>query len=567
MVDQDLEEKIRRIAEKYAIINAAKHEGKAEVTAVISKVMGELKDYKPNPKHVYDIVKEEVERINSLQYEEILGMYSSIEYKIVPRKEEKSLPSLPNAEKGKVVLRLPPEPSGYMHIGHAMAFSLNYLYKQMYDGKLWLRFEDTNPKKVSLKYYENFRKGIRWLGIVYEYEKCVSEDLDEIYSYAYKLIEKGRAYVCSCSYEKVKAFRFEGKECEHRQNTVEKNLKLWEDMLSSKYNEGEYVLRFKGEMKSLDSSLRDPNLFRIIKREHPVTGTKYSVWPTYDFANVIEDHICKVTHVLRSSEFHTSLQNMMREILSLNKLEVIQFSRFNFKGTPVQKRMLRPLVESKLVSGWDDPRMPTIDGLIRRGILPDAIMRFTREVGYTKSEHEFDWSLLFAVNRKILDPLAKRLFFVKDPVKIRIENFRKNVRISFHPESELGDREISVDEYVYVSKEDLENIKEKEVFRLMDLCNVFLPSKDELSLKFVGNELKQEMKKIQWVPEQNCEIKVIIPSELFDEKGNFREDSLELIEGLAEGYFSNLSQGEIVQFVRFGFCRVDGDNTVVFCHK
>jgi glutamyl-tRNA synthetase len=562
-------EGIEEIAVRSALLNAVKHGGKADINAVMSKVMGELKDKRLDPRVVYSAVKSAVEKVNMMHYEmqlEEAKKYFTEEEK--NKAEERNLPELPFAEKGKVVLRLPPEPSGYMHIGHAMAFSINYIYKKMYDGKLWLRFEDTNPRKVDLRYYESFRDGIKWLGIEYDYEKYVSADLEKIYHYGRIMIERGRAYACSCEKERVKKMRFEGTECEHRQNSVEKNLRIWDEMLGRKYREGEYVIRFKGDTKSQDYSLRDPNIFRIIEKEHPITGKKFVVWPTYDIANVVEDEICGVTHVLRSSEFHTLLQEMMRSVLSFRKIQVTQFSRFNFKGTPVQKRLLRPLVEKGYVSGWDDPRMPTVEGIRRRGIIPEAVIRFTQDVGYTKSEHEYDWSLLFAVNRKLLDPVAKRLFFVPDPVPLTVKGLKREVNLRLHPDKELGTRKISVNEKLYISSDDFHSMQVGEVFRLMELCNLRLVLKDDSAeAEYVGDDLIQGIKKIQWVTDNSVKIKVIIPSELFDESGNFREDSLKEKNGLAEEYFSNLKVGEIIRFVRFGFCRVDDREKVIFTHK
>ncbi len=568
MVEEERKE-IEEIAERQALLNAVKHGGKAETAAVMGKVMGELGSRKKDPKLVYSLVKDVVERINSIPVERQLELLSKYGISEKKREEgEKELPELPGAERGRVVLRLPPEPSGYMHIGHAMAFSINYLYKQKYEGKLWLRFEDTNPRKVEKRYYENFRRGISWLGIEYDFEKNVSEDMELIYEFGRRMILSGNAYACSCSLERVKKFRFEGIECEHRANSTEKNLRIWEEMLSKKYGEGTYVIRMRGDMKNQDYSLRDPNIFRIIQKAHPVTLTKYVVWPTYDFANVIEDEICNVTHILRSSEFHTALQDTIRRMLSFRKVHVIQFSRFSFKGTPVQKRLLRPLVEKGLVQGWDDPRMPTVEGIRRRGILPQAIIRFTKEVGYTKSEHEYDWSLLFAVNRKLLDPIAKRLFFVPSPSRLRVRGLKKSVEIRLHPDRDLGSRKIEVDEELFIPAEDMESIEVGEVFRLMELCNVRLLSKGrDAEAEYAGDELTQETRKVQWVAGKPVEVRVIIPGELFDEKGSFREDSLKEVNGIAEEYFSSLQEGEIFQFVRFGFCRVDSRNTVVFAHR
>jgi glutamyl-tRNA synthetase len=244
---------------------------------------------------------------------------------------------------------------------------------------------------------------------------------------------------------------------------------------------------------------------------------------------------------------------------------VIQFSRFNFKGTPVHKRLLRPLVEEKLVSGWDDPRMPTIEGLKRRGVIPEAIREFTLQVGYTKSEHEYDWSLLLSVNRKLLDPRSKRIFFVPDPVELSVEGApKRKVAIPFHPEMELGERDIATSDRFFVPRSDLMAMKKGTTFRLMDLYNVELTSAGaKPKARYAGEELVREMKKLQWVNSESVEVKVLEPGLLFNEEGVFNKDSLGEAKGLAEAAFASLKTGEIVQFPRFGFCRVDSARTCI----
>ena len=483
------------------------------------------------------------------------------------------LPPLEGAVKGGLVVRLPPEPSGYMHIGHAMAGTINWVYKEQYDGKLWLRFEDTNPRKVQKRYYESFRKGYSWLGVRWDYEKNVSSDVELLYEHIEDLLEAGSAYSCDCPLETVKKLRFEGKACPHRDQTVEKNVSVWGEMLKGKHKEGTFVVRLKGDMGSMDYSLRDPNIARIIDYPHPLTGDKFHVWPTYDFEVVVEDNLCQVTHILRSSEFHVGLQDLIRKLLGFPEISVRQFSRFNFKGTPVAKRLLRPLVEEKLVNGWDDPRMPTIEGVMRRGILPEAIRRFTVEVGYTKSEHTFDWSLLFAVNRKILDPVTKRVYFVPDPVKARVESApEKTVTIPFHPLEKLGDRTVRTAGRFFIPSTDLSKMTEGQVFRLMELYNVRLISKprdadEDAVLHYEGEEMIQDSRKLQWVTQDNSHgVEVLEPSELYNEDETFNKDSLRTRLGVAEDAFDDLKQGDIVQFPRYGFVRVDAPGRCVLAH-
>jgi glutamyl-tRNA synthetase len=564
----ELPEKVGAAVEAAALLNASRHGGKAEAGAVIGRILAEFPEFRKDPSPVASLAQATVRHVNSLSPEQQAKLLHDRHPEATtpaPREGRRGLPPLPNASKGRTSLRLPPEPSGYMHIGHAMAFTINYLYKEEYEGELWLRFEDTNPRKVARRYYDSFRRDITWLGIKWDREKNVSDDMEIIYAKGEKLIRDGKAYACSCDITRVKQLRFEGMACEHRDASVERNLKTWNELLSKKHKEGDYVIRFKGDMQNANLSLRDPNIFRVIDHSHPLTGDRYSLWPTYDVANAIEEELCGVTHVLRSSEFRNELQQMMRDTLGLRRLEVIQFSRFNFKGTPVGKRYLRPLVEEKLVSGWDDPRMPTVQGLERRGIVPEAIRNFTLQVGYTKAEHEFDWSLLMSVNRKVLDPKARRFFFVPDPVRLRVSGAPKRpVTIPFHPDEQLGERSFDTDGDFYVPSVDTKSLNPGDTFRLMDLYNVQLTSAGgKPTAKFAGDEILAGTRKLQWVLDEKNPIKVLVPGLLFDEKGEFNRESLKEVKGLAEPSISKAAVGEIVQFPRFGFCRHDSQSTFI----
>jgi len=575
-----------RAMEKNALLNAVSHEGRADVGAVVGKSMGESPDLRSKAADVAKAASEVVNRVNSLSREEqqtLLedkypdALKARDERRQTQKADEKAhaaqFPPLPNATKGHVVLRLPPEPSGYMTIGHAMAGVINAAYRDMYQGELWLRFEDTNPRKVREEYYQSFRDGYTWVGIRWDHEKNVSSDMEVLYFHARRLIEMGAAYACSCPADLVKKLRMEGKACEHRGRSVEANVAVWDGMLARKYKEGEWVIRLKGDMADLDHSLRDPNILRVIGASHPMVGSKYVVWPVYDFEVVVEDKLCGVTHILRSSEFHVSLQDKIRDLLGFPAVVVEQFSRFNFKGTPVSKRLLRPLVEEKVVTGWDDPRMPTIEGVKRRGIVPEAIRQFTLQVGYGKTEHTYDWSLLFAVNRKILDPISLRVFFVPNPLLLKVKGApSRDLSLQFHPTYDtLGKRDVAVpsNPNLWIPHADVSALKEGEVFRLMDLYNVRLSKRGKVSqAEFVGDERLQELRKVQWVVDDadKREVKVLEPAELYleDEKPN--PDSLKVRKGYAEAAFSDLAQGDIVQFPRYGFVRIDGPGRCVLAH-
>ncbi|MCD6235419.1 MAG: glutamate--tRNA ligase [Thaumarchaeota archaeon] len=565
---------LEKLALKWALKNAVDHDGKALAGPVIAKILGEKPELKKSIREVKEAAEKAVEKVNKLEPEEQRRLLEEIAPDLLEAKkaeEEKKLPPLPGAEKGKVVTRLPPEPSGYMHIGHAMSGFLNYLYARMYDGKVWLRFEDTDPRKVKLEYYESFRRGYRWLGIEWDYEKNNSDDMELFYKYAEQLIKSGKAYVCTCSAEKMRRLRAAGEECEHRKRGVDENLHLWNEMLAGAFGEGEATLRLVGDMKSKNTTMRDPVLFRIINHPHPLTGSKYRVWPLYDFAVSIEDYLCGVTHVLRTSEFalRDELQNYIRSLLGMRNPIYIEYSRFEFKGTPVSKRKLRAVIESGLASSWDDPRFPTIEGIRRRGIVPEAIKEFTiTQTGFSYAKREYDWSLLFAVNRKILDPRARRLFFVPNPVKLVVEDAPKvSVEAPYHPDrSELGSRRIEAGNSFYVPREDFEKAAEGRLIRLKYLMNVRILEKREglVKAEFAGREVVKNVKIVQWVPADDfVDVEVLVPGPLYLD-GEVNPESLRKVMGVGEPAVKTVKPGEVVQFERFGFCRRDSEKGYVF---
>ena len=566
---------VRELALKWALKNAVEHGGKAELGPVIAKIVAESPEVKQRIKELRVSIQEIVEQVNSMRLEEQVKRLEEIAPELLrkeTKKEEKKLPPLPNAVKGRVVTRLPPEPSGYMHLGHAMSGLLNYLYARMYDGRLWLRFEDTNPRKAELEYYENFRKGYRWLGIEWDYEKNNSDDMHVYYEYAERLIKEGHLYVCTCKPEEMSLQRREMQECTHRRQTIDENMELWSKMHNGGFKEGEAVVRLVGDMRSKNTAMRDPVMFRIVEHPHPLVGDKYRVWPTYDFAASIQDALCGVTHVLRSSEFafRDELQNYIRTLLELPSPTIIEYSRFEFKGTPTSKRIIRELIEEGVVEGWDDPRLTTINAIRRRGILPEAIKEFTiTQTGFSYAKRVYDWSLLTSINRKILDPLAKRMFFVPEPVKLLVEGLgRYEVELPYHPSRDMGSRILKVDGWVYVPRQDLAKIGVGDSFRLKMLANVRLErlEDDKAVGKFAGREPMEGIPIIQWVGSEAVEASVYKPEELIAEDGSVNRDSMKLIKGFAEKSAETICYDEVVQFERFGFCRRDSETELRFIY-
>ena len=542
---------------KAAIKNAASHDGKARIGSVISEMLGKDKNLVKEMDELKVLADKAVNEVNALNNEEILKL--ALDMGLINHKEnlveKKGLKPLPNTENG-VVLRLPPEPSGYMHWGHALSFTINYLYKEMYNGQLWLRFEDTNPNLVKEEFVKNFEESIKWLGIKYDKKKFISEDMEKIYEFAEKLIKEGKAYGCTCLPDEIKKDRSLGNECKHRNNSVEENLKLWEEAKKGGIGAGELIFRFKGNMKDKDASLRDPNIMRVIKNDYK----PYNLWPLYDFASVIEDELCGITHILRSNEFKTNLQSRLRKELGLKEPNIIQFSRFNFQGTLTSKRKVRELIKQGYIKDWHDIRLATISSMKRRGIEPEAIRDFVKEVGYSSSEHEYSLDMLFTFNRRIIDKYAKRLFFVPNPIKLLVEDAtEEKARLSFHPSNNLGYREIQTNAKFFVDKSDIASLDIGDKFRLKELYSIEVVDKEEelITCKIHSREHETGEKIIQWVTEQNVPVKVIKVGDLLNADETFNGNSLTEIEGFAEKTVDEIEEGQIVQFERFGFCRLD----------
>ncbi len=531
---------------KYALLNAIKFDGKANPGAVMGKLISEHPELKQNAKELSKKVLSIVKEINKLSLGEQKKKFSELfpEYKERKKKEkEKDLPPLKKVKYGKIVTRIAPEPSKHIHLGHALSFVINYYYAKRYGGKCILRFEDTNPATAKKEFYKEIEKDIKWLKINYDKKLIVSNHMPIFYKYAKKLIEKGNAYVCFCPKEKMDRFRQKSMICDCRENSVEKNLIEWKKMLSKKYKEGECTLRLKGIMDSFNAVMRDPVIFRICKEKHPIQGKKYAVWPMYDFENAIEDSINGVTHIFRSSEFGTmrvELQNYIKELLNLKKQEVVQYTRFNVIGAITKGREIRKLIKEKKVIGWDDPRLVTIKALRRRGIQPETFHELIKEVGISLSSKNIDFSLVASINRKILDPITPRYFFVANPKLIKIKNAPKMVaEIEVHPDKpEMGKRKLIAHDKFYVS----DDIKKGKIYRLKHLFNF----KD---FKFISTD---------YIPQLNAEIIHWLPA---DKKQLVKAEILmpdcKLIKGFAEKSVKRLKIGSIVQFERFGFCRLD----------
>ncbi len=569
-----MEDDVRKAIRGIALQNASEHEGKTRNDAVISKILGSRPDLRTKANEIMPLISEIVSDINKISLDEQKSeLESSFPELLVvkPKQERVGLPPLEGAEQGKVVTRFPPEPNGYPHIGHAKAAIIDEEYAKMYGGKLILRFDDTNPENERLEYYAAIKVGLDWLGVKYDRIKNTSDDMELIYKKGLEMIEADNAYVCTCDKETISKNRREMKDCKCRAGDHDQNIKRWHDMFE-KYKPGEAIVRFRGDMQSENTVMRDPAMFRIIDEIHPLLIDKYRVWPNYDFAVAIEDSIDGVTHAFRTKEYElrNELYHTILDKLGMRKPKMLEFSRLEFEGMPVSKRILKPLVQDGKVSGYDDPRLPTLEAMRRRGIVPEAIRKFVLSLSFTKSDTLAPFDTLESFNRKIIDPTSIRLFMVTEPVKITIKNNSlTQVELPNHPQrSEMGKRHTEIDGNFYISGADAKTLKVGDQVRLIELYNVKITKAgSEIEAEYSDNDFKAELPKIQWIPQKSAtKLNILIPKTLFvNEK--FNEDSLETLQAYTENHYLELNEGAEIQFVRFGYCRKDSAMQAIYTHK
>ncbi len=379
---------------------------------------------------------------------------------------------------GKVITRFPPEPNGYLHIGHAKSICLNFGIAQDYKGRCNLRFDDTNPEKESQEYIDAIKEDVQWLGFDWSELRYASDYFEKLYEYAIELINAGKAYVCSLDAEEIRKQRGTltepGIESPYRSRSVEENLDLFTRMRNGEFKEGEHVLRAKIDMASANINMRDPVLYRIKYASHPRTEDKWCIYPMYDYTHCISDALENITHSLCTLEFedHRPLYDWVLDQLDTPcHPQQIEFARLSVEYTISSKRKLNLLVSENYVDGWDDPRMPTISGMRRRGITPDSIRDFCERIGITKKDAFIEMSVLENCIREDLDPRANRIMCVINPLKIVIENYPEDQEEEFsannHPKNpEQGKRNIPFSKTIYIEHEDFMENPPNKFFRL-----------------------------------------------------------------------------------------------------
>ena len=507
-----------------------------------------------------------------------------------------------------VVTRFPPEPNGYLHVGHAKSILLNYGLAKEYGGKFNLRFDDTNPTKEKVEFVDSIIKDVEWLGCHYDGEvKFASNYYPQMYEAAIKLIKKGKAYVCNLSAEEIRAYRGTltepGKASPYRNRSIEENLRLFEGMKNGEFEDGSKVLRAKIDMASPNINMRDPVIYRISRQTHHNTGDEWIIYPMYDFAHPIEDAIEGVTHSICTLEFedHRPLYDwVVRELEYPQPPKQIEFAKMYLTNVITGKRYIKRLVDEGIVDGWDDPRLVTIAALRRRGFTPESIQTFMNLVGVTKANSSVDYQYLEHCLREDLKPKAPRIMAVLDPIKLVIDNYPEGeyelVEGSINMDNpEAGKKQLPFERELWIEREDFMEEPPKKYFRLfvgneVRLMNAYFVKctgfeKDEngnvtvvhatydpetkVGSGFTGRKVKGT---IHWVPVHHCiEATARLYENLVDEeKGVYNEDgslnlnpnSLQVVEHCyIEPFAKDAKKQDKFQFVRNGYFCVDEKDT------
>jgi glutaminyl-tRNA synthetase len=414
-----------------------------------------------------------------------------------------------NKNDSHVHTRFPPEPNGYLHIGHAKSICLNFGLAEQYHGLCNLRFDDTDPIKEDVEYIESIKSDINWLGFDWEDRMFYASDyFEQLYQYAIQLIKLGKAYVCDLSPEQIKEYRgtptIPGKESPYRNRSVEENLDLFQGMRSGKFPETSHILRAKTGMSSPNMHMRDPAIYRIKYAKHHRTGDKWCIYPMYDFAHCLSDSIEGITHSVCTLEFevHRPLYDWFIDQLNIHHPQQIEFARLNLNYTVMSKRKLLELVEGKYVSGWNDPRMPTICGLRRRGYTPESIKNFSKKIGIAKRDGIIDVALLEYSIREDLNKRAPRVMAVLNPLKVIIDNYPEDktelIDAINNPEDQsMGTRKVPFSRILYIEQEDFQENPCKKFFRLASGREVRLRYAYYIKcVKIVKDEKTKEIKEL-----------------------------------------------------------------------
>ena len=554
----DLEE----IIYKHALLNAAKHKGSANPGAVMGSIMSNEPELRSKAKEIGPMSGKIVAKVNALSPEEQAAEMEKLGVEVQdkkPKAKEVGLQELPGTH-DNIVLRFAPNPSGPLHIGHSRAAVPNAEYVKRHNGKLILRIEDTDPKRVYEPAYEMIPEDLEWLGIKADEVIYQSDRFETYYDYARQLIEKGAAYMCTCDGATFKELKDNCKACPCRDNSVEENLELWNKF--DTMEAGEAVLRVKTDINHKNPAIRDWVAMRLVDEEHPRLGTKYRIYPMMNFSVAVDDHLMGLTHVLRGKDHlaNTEKQKYLYDAMEWETPEYIHYGRLKMEDIALSTSKAMAGIEDGTYSGWDDPRLGTLRAIARRGIDPRTIYNLITEIGVKMADSAISWKKIYGLNRNFLEPVANRYFFCEDPQLIEVEGYedgKVDIERPLHADHlDRGNRVLPFDGKVYLAASDIND----GLFRLMDAVNVEIAG-DKITYHSTSFEDARAVKAriIQWVPtEDNVDVEIVM-------------DDASIKSGLGEGALRDLEVGSVVQFERVGFARLDEikDDKLVFyyAHK
>lgn len=557
---------IRQLVYKYALLNAVQHKGNAQDKAVVGVIMGSHPELRKDAREIIKIAAEIVKEVNSLNLGdkkgelEKLGVQETIKEK---KTEKKGLADLPSVGKD-VVLRFAPNPSGPLHIGHARAAILNQEYVKCYNGKLILRIEDTDPKRVDPDAYQMIKEDLTWLKVEWQDEVIQSDRINIYHEYAEKLINLGRAYMCTCPGDEFKKLKDQSMSCPCRDLSITENLTRWMKMPEMK--EGEAVLRVKTDLNHKNPAIRDWVAMRIVDHQHPRIGNQHRVYPMMNFAVAVDDHLMGVTHVLRGKDHlaNSEKQKYLYQHFRWEVPEFIHYGRLKMEDIALSTSKARKGIDEGVYSGWDDPRLGTIRAIARRGIKREAIKELMLEIGVKIADSTVSWKKIYGLNRNLLEEEANRYFAVFTPQKIKIdglpEKFKGIVKRLKHPDfAERGYRELSFDGDVYLNLEDVKKNRDK-VLRLMDAVNIVIKDENVIFHSSSLEEAREARARIvQWVPVSSSLLTEIVMPDA------------SVLSGFAESDCRQIKVDDVIQFERVGFARLDkvedGKLSFYYAHK
>jgi len=573
-------DEIKTAATKYAALNASQFDGKAQPGSVIGKMMAEYPDLKQRVKEVMPFIQQAIEDVNLWTQEQQQAFIEDNYPELLERKkveeEEKKLPPLENVDQWPMVkTRFAPNPDGALHLGSAEPIIFCDEYAKMYGGHFILRYEDTSAevKPPIPEMYDAIVEDLLWLGVKIDEKYVQSERLEIYYEYAEKLLAMGQAYICTCEVETYKKLYMASKPCPCRDLPPDEQLRRWRMMLDGGYQKGDAVVRVKTDLDHPNPAVRDWPALRISEKPHPLQGSKYRVWPLYNFSCGLDDHLMGVSHIIRGKEHDVNSirQQWLQRHFGWRSPEVINVGRLGLEVGILSKSKMRRGIEDGTYAGWDDPRLGTLRALRRRGLQPEAIRVIMIHVGPKPVNVTISWDNIAAENRKLIEPTADRFFFVKDPVEVKVAGVPKQhiAKLPLHPDHpERGTRDYAISPVdggfsFMISGDDIEKMPTGGLVRLMGAMNVEVVSVsgELVEAKYHSRDYQvargADAPFIHWLPKgTGAEGKVIMPD-------------ASVARGLVEERCLKLAADEMIQFERFGFCRVDSADPFVayYSHK